>query len=602
MWIMQALRRVKLRITSRLRNQLIFVFAWVVLFIVLIPAFVFYKQTTETIEHNFITGHEEILKLVNQNLDNYLSQLDDFSLSPRKDEQFMNALYSGDYLSQFYIQNQLRNLFYSRDDVEELSLYTPASGQVFTISRSLINLRQESGQHIPAQSWYQEALGNKQFRSIRSGLAADPPSSGTNGRNFLTYHRILINISDKRPLAAISITLNTNELQRIIGDLSGRQGGYTGFFDEGGVPYYLSGPWNGLSVPNLLAGLSPLPGSSAHLAWRQGRTDLMAIGNTSLHSRWRLVTLTPTSVLNEDAARARRFNLLLGGGLFVLFIVIVILVSGVITRRLKRFSQGIYQLGDGNFNVITEIDGTDEIANLSRKFNQMMLRINELIKERYEIELNEKNARLEALEAQINPHFLYNALQALSTKAIQHGLYDMYDMVEALASTLRYCIKEGDQVKINDEVAHVTNYFMLQKARFGARLHVEYDLAPDIMTAPVPKMLLQVLAENAIKHGLEQMSQPIRIHIEGWRQEELIVLRVRDNGPGMSPERLAWMTDVLERADLPQRENIGLTNVSARLKLMYGSHARLRMSSTPGQGTEVQVKLPFDRRLGGPNV
>ena len=157
----------------------------------------------------------------------------------------------------------------------------------------------------------------------------------------------------------------------------------------------------------------------------------------------------------------------MGSAFVVFFIIVVIIVSNAITGRLKDFSRRIEQLGEGNFELDYELKGKDEIAHLSRKFNQMVLKINDLIAERYEIKLNERNARLKALEAQINPHFLYNSLQAISTEAIIHEVDSIQMMVDALASSLRYCIKDGETVSLRHELDHIENYLILQKARFG---------------------------------------------------------------------------------------------------------------------------------------
>ncbi len=173
----------------------------------------------------------------------------------------------------------------------------------------------------------------------------------------------------------------------------------------------------------------------------------------------------------------------------------------------------------GDFDAEAEVKGRDEIAYLSRHFNQMVRRTNDLINERYKMKLVEKNAILKALEAEINPHFLYNALQAISTKALKNERYDIADMVDALALTLRYCISGKDIVQARAELKHIENYMSLQKARFGSRLQVTYAWDEPLMELEIPKLSIQTLVENSIKHALEKVSSTVTIDIRAKLNE-----------------------------------------------------------------------------------
>ncbi|WP_261306295.1 sensor histidine kinase [Paenibacillus andongensis] len=271
---------------------------------------------------------------------------------------------------------------------------------------------------------------------------------------------------------------------------------------------------------------------------------------------------------------------------------VVIIVSNAITGRLKDFSRRIEQLGEGNFELDYELKGQDEIAHLSRKFNQMVLKINDLIAERYEIKLNERNARLKALEAQINPHFLYNSLQAISTEAIIHEVDSIQQMVDALASSLRYCIKDGETVSLRHELEHIENYLILQIARFGDRLQVAVDIPEEAKAFLIPKMTLQILLENAIEHALEQMSEAIYIEIRADFNGQWLVIYVADDGPGMTASRLEQVTSSLNENYMEVHEEIGLKNLYSRIKLMFGSEAHMTIRSQKNQGTEIEIGLP----------
>jgi two-component system sensor histidine kinase YesM len=589
-WI-ETIKRI---ITGRLRNKLIFAFSLIAAFIVVLLTYLSYRQTVIINEQNYIVNNQKIIKLVNQNLDSYVAQIDELSLSPRKDTQFMDALLSSEYLAQFYIQNQMKNMFYSREDIEEIDIYTPRNQMGYTISRSTVNLKQGIDTQTEKEAWYKEAISSPNFRSIEPAFNR----SAGGKQNFLIFHRILINIADKTPLAAISITLNFHEFNRIIRDVSDNADEFIGIFNDENEPIYLSGPdYVGSSYREVLSLVKDNDGESEHSVWENGRTDVVMIDHISPVNKWKLVKLTPMDSLNKAASNARKINLLIGSGLVVFFIFVVIFVSNAITRRLKNFSRRIEQLGEGNFELDYEFKGTDEIAHLSRKFNQMVVKINDLIAERYEIKINERNARLRALEAQINPHFLYNSLQAISTEAIVNDMESIHLMVDALASSLRYCIKEGETVRVADELEHIHNYLVLQNARFGSRLNVAFEVSDDVRECLILKMSLQILLENAIEHALEQMSEPIHITIQARLLNERLILKVADDGPGIKPERLEEILSSFNDNYLEYRDEIGLKNLYSRIKLLFGSDAALTIRSEWGQGTEVTIGLPARKEV-----
>ncbi len=225
----------------------------------------------------------------------------------------------------------------------------------------------------------------------------------------------------------------------------------------------------------------------------------------------------------------------------------------------------------------------------------MVNQVNELINEKYLAQLNEKTARLKALEAQINPHFLYNSLQAIATKAVLGGMKDISAMVEALAYILRYCFKEGDRVKISAEIDHIRKYLMLQKVRYGERLSVEIEVEDSTATVMVPKLSIQTLVENSVQHALEHMTENMAIRIVTGAKNDLLVITVSDNGPGMTPEELERVNRGLDEGSWTAKpdERIGLKNLASRLRLMYGETACLKLKSAPGEGTEATITLPL---------
>ncbi|MNE37894.1 Sensor histidine kinase YpdA [compost metagenome] len=232
----------------------------------------------------------------------------------------------------------------------------------------------------------------------------------------------------------------------------------------------------------------------------------------------------------------------------------------------------------------------------------MVERTNELINERYKMKIVEKNAVLKALEAEINPHFLYNALQAISTKALKNNNDDIVEMVDNLALTLRYCISGRDVVLASEELRHIERYLALQKARFGSRMQVVYEWDDSLLELRIPKLSVQTLVENCIKHALEKVSATVTIRIEAHITPAYSVISVMDDGPGITAERLEEVLGSLQiqwdeesRAEASgaegEHESIGLKNLNTRLKLLYGDEAGLLITSE-GNGTQMDILLP----------
>jgi len=333
---------------------------------------------------------------------------------------------------------------------------------------------------------------------------------------------------------------------------------------------------------------------NGQLTWSEAGQKYLVVYDIGEQEGWKLIKPIPYTQIYEAATTTRNINFMIGFLFLMLSVIVVTYFSNAITKPLQKLSYQMNRFSTGDFDAEAAVKGRDEIAYLSRHFNQMVRRTNDLINERYKMKLVEKNAILKALEAEINPHFLYNALQAISTKALKNERFDIADMVDALALTLRYCISGKDIVQARAELKHIENYMSLQKARFGSRLQVTYEWDESLMELEIPKLSLQTLVENSIKHALEKVSSAITIDIRAGLTESHAVISVSDNGPGFSRERLeqvrkSFLSEWKDRGS--EEKSIGLVNLNTRLKLLYGDEAEL-VIKTDNAGTEMEMLLP----------
>jgi two-component system sensor histidine kinase YesM len=241
----------------------------------------------------------------------------------------------------------------------------------------------------------------------------------------------------------------------------------------------------------------------------------------------------------------------------------------------------------GNRALMVVSDSKDEIGGLIRGFGSMLAEINRLIKENYENKLSLRKAEMKALQAQINPHFLYNSLSLINWKAIEAGADDISELTLALSSFYRTSLNHGKNVlSVQGEIENVKSYIKIQSFMHDNSFDTVIDVDEDILEYETLNLLLQPLVENAIDHGID-MKEDGRgfIKIIGRQTAKTIVITVEDNGVGMDQE-------TANRIITFKSKGYGVANVNQRIELFYGKPYGLRISSEPGKGTKCTITIP----------
>jgi two-component system sensor histidine kinase YesM len=275
------------------------------------------------------------------------------------------------------------------------------------------------------------------------------------------------------------------------------------------------------------------------------------------------------------------------------------LSSRIISRPLSRLYRSMNRFREGNFNERIDAAGNDEIAELSSMFNRMVEEIRTLIDKNYVIVLREKESELNALQAQINPHFLYNVLDSLYWQAQDSGQEKLAEDILSLSDLFRLLLSSGrSEISVEQEVALITSYLHIQKMRFFRRLDYRIEVDKDIYSRAIPKLILQPFVENAIVHGLERAGAPGMVEIRGGFENGSIRFTITDNGAGMDAEKLKA---ILDGADTPQNGEAAkaqrvsyyaIRNVKERMALRYGEAGTVRIDSQKGAGTRVEIIIP----------
>lgn len=597
----RAVRTGYARLSGRLANKLILFFSTIIILVVtsltVISGYMLRKESVA----NSIASTENNLKLVNQNLEDYLADIEQLSLPQIRYDELLQAVVNEeeDYASKMYLEQYLRSLFYSRSDLNAIYLYLIDQGKYYSIVREAFDTKVRVGfqQGISDQPWFKQAIESPKSRSFQSFAEpqADNGYASIQDPGLMAYHRVIRSIASREPRAVISFYLEPEVFDEILQDVPYEDGEHLIFTDVGNIPFHVDDLpfFEQMEDSGQLARMTS--GRSSPFTWTTpGGNKYLIVYNIAQSGDWKLVKPIPYSNINEPARQTRNMSFLLGSLFLILSIILIALISNAITRPLHRLSRQMRKFSEGTFDAMAVVKGHDEIADLNRHFNKMVFRTNELINERYKMKLVEKNAILKALEAEINPHFLYNALQAISTKALRSKDFEVADMIDALALTLRYCISGRDIVYAREELQHIDRYLALQKARFGSRLEVVIEWEASLKELTIPKLSLQTLIENSIKHAVEKVSGTVTISIGAEIDERHFVITVEDNGPGITPERLRQIDALLQKdwEDTQESENIGLKNLNTRLKLLYGERAELRICS---MNTGVSIKMMIPR-------
>ena len=264
-----------------------------------------------------------------------------------------------------------------------------------------------------------------------------------------------------------------------------------------------------------------------------------------------------------------------------------------ITRPIRRLTQVTDQVAKGNLTVRSDVTGGLEARVLSDSMNTMIDKINELLEQVKTEQVRLRRAEFELLQSQINPHFLYNTLDAIVWLAEAGEQKKVVSMVGSLSDFFRISLNQGqDILDVREELQHVRSYLEIQQMRYQDILQYEICVPEELYSSRIPKITLQPLVENALYHGIKNKRGKGMIRIDGEMEDSDCILRITDNGRGMTPERLGQVREGIRNRNACETEIYGLYNVNERIRLNFGEKYGITITSTYGEGTCVTVRLP----------
>ncbi len=578
-----------------IRTSIIFSFALLIIFALLIFLLLSLNFTRETVLENSTEYTSQLIGQVNNDIDSYIGYMENISSIVASNSDVRDYLFESELSQerQEELRQRITGVFKTitdtRDDITNIALLSKKRECLINKGNSELN----PFISVPELSWYQDALdaGGKTVIS----------SSHVQNAIYGSYDWVVTlscNISkldDTEGGGVFFVDLNYSSISDLCERLSLGNKGYIYILDEdGGIVYH---PQQQLIYSGMKKELISEIMETEESSFLTGDGRLYTISRSE-QTGWIVVGVSMVSELMYRANATRGIYLLIAFVLFMAALILAYLLSNEITKPIKSLEKSMKEVERGNFaHAALEVRDENEIGHLSRNFNMMTEEIQNLIEQRDREQQIKRKSELKVLQSQINPHFLYNTLDSIIWMAEWGKNQEVVRMTSSLAKLLRRSISnEQEEVTVAEEAEYTETYLTIQKMRYKDKLEYEIAMEPEILQEKVIKLILQPLVENAIYHGIKYKEGKGLLCIRGFRKGDRMVLEVQDDGKGMDADTLEH---IFEKHKRDTRSNgVGLNNVNERIQLYYGGEYGISFQSSPGKGTKATIILPFGKEEG----
>lgn len=587
-------------IETKLSNKITFVIG-VILVIQVVMFFVMYSYSYHIRREEIVENNIQILHQVNTNyLAGIIEDIDTASMEIFFNKVFWKKNEQSPVNEDDQIYNILASQYHSDNDLNSIYLYSSASNKFYIMDEASFNqipvkssastLYIFNGDDLQKMPWYEAAQKNK---GLVVSLATEIRHDNQHIICFSRYMKYPLKNNDY--YFVISLNLDISKFDTLCHQLNNDSEELMIFNQEKLI--YNSSNQPDEVVNDLARAIQKQKEANYWFTTKINSRKYVVIGDRCEDNGWTMLKLVPHNEMNRDVKLQFWTNCLIvififSGGIFCL--------SYIINRTMKpieNLAETMRHYRQGNCYEKPELSGMlDEVGTLYSSFEKMNVRINMLIESEYQSQIQEKQARLEALQAQLDPHFLYNTLQTISGIAIENNVFEIEDINNSLSEILRYSLNNSKQlVKIEEEVKIVQDYMNIQKYRFGDRLNLKIDLSSSALELRVPVFFLQLPVENAIKHGMEKSVHTVNIHIYDTQTKHIFNIHIEDDGHGVTKERLDEIRTMLrgeDRAEYKEYKPKGLVNLNERIRQQFGSDYGVWIDHMAEGGTQVVLTVP----------
>jgi len=573
----------KIQKWNTLRNQILVNFLVVMAIVLLIVSFLMFNQVSSLVKKNANKQIQQTAVEANGRLDSLYEQVNTTSKLVMTNDSIQGAMakeYGGKHVTYADSQqlNRIVNTIQANSNgIFSFELYAKNQKRILPYDDTSLNSRID-------EKWIQQA-NKARGRLVWTGVDSRDPHF------IVALRRVNLVNHDYAYAGYLLVRIYCDYFQSA--DQSNNTNQYSILLDRQLHPIF----------SNYHGSLEPIIKNRALPSVSLNKQDYMITKQTSEDTGWTFLILTPVKELTKGVSVIRA-GIIFSGiiGLFIFFICSLFL-SNIITNPIIKLTKTMEQASQGSLSLNPSVTTVSEINKLNSTYNQLAKETNHLIKMVYQKELTRSRSELKALQAQINPHFLFNTLDALRWSLEENDEEELAELVIAMSNLFRYTItkqKGGDWVTIKEEMDHIENYMEIMKMRFGNQLRWDITLPPEWGHIKIPKLIIQPLVENAVLHGAGNKLQPctITVWIHPSAEKDYLKVLVSDDGPGINPEKLVFIRNSMKEGGLSSGKGgngMALSNVHKRLELYYQGLLKkgLTITSRENVGTTVSFEIPI---------
>jgi two-component system, sensor histidine kinase YesM len=593
--------------SMNLFQRLLLYFALVMILPLIIVASIIYMQSSNLLEKQTEDYLGQVVTNVNFQTDRFVKNYELVTLpivSNPNVKHFLDLEENNVYVKEHIRYQYYENIWTMMDNIV---IQKPEINRMYILgdNKRQIWLRDKGG------SFSEENYNNLKKITPESGKIIIHPSN-QNGRITLTIARKIRGMKSFSPNGILGIEINASELGELWKEANlGNEGFFMIADPNGKVIYHPEAKFIGKTLNQVgKEEISKLKQGTFFDKWNNESTFFHFL--TSEYTGWKLIAAVPKSQLFAPISGVRLTAII--SAVMVIIIAFVLSVNSIrqVVKPIQLLERTMKTVEKGEWKKVPTLPRNDEISSLLKSYNRMVDRLSTLVDQVYKAELSNQQVKIElqerelekqkveiqALQSQINPHFLYNTLETMNGYGIINGIEEISKMAGALAGMFRYSVRNLEMVTLADEIEHVKGYLVIHELRIRKPINLILDIDPSLYNAPMVKLSLQPLVENAIQHGYRKAMNEIILTIRTKIIGSCLHVCVIDNGRGIQDDRLNEIREFIkaDRKNKPELRSdlgIGVTNVNRRIQLLFGNQYGLDLSSRINEGTTVSIILPY---------
>ncbi|MGE7828379.1 cache domain-containing sensor histidine kinase [Paenibacillus sp. NPDC093718] len=589
--IQQWIRRFR---AHSIQSIIMWSFSAFILLIVIVVAVLLFNKFSRSAEQSVFLNAQQIVDQVSYNLEDYV---DGMAQLYRAIEE--NMLADGQWDDE-QVTQQLNTIMRSRDDIVSIALFNEQGDML----RNHPAMPVKPSARVTEQSWFHSAMRVSNHLSFSL-----PHVQNLYDHTFkwvVTMSKGITVVHNGEPTYVILLVdINFKKIDELSSRISLGKRGYAYIIDEGAgnIVYHPQQQLIYMGLRNESVERA-LTSSDSYIDESDGVKRLNTVKSV-VNIGWKIVGVSYLDEIMTTREEVNRYLVQVVAMVLVLAIVVSLILSAMLTRPIRRMGKTMKAVERGDFNVELPMQGPLEVVQLSSRFNLMLDKIRQLMKQIVKEQESKRRYELEALQAQINPHFLYNTLNSVVRMVGMSKKEEVITMITSLSKLFRLSLSKGKtSISVREELEHARHYLTIQQMRFKQKFDFMIEADEAAQSCCTLKLVLQPLIENAIVHGIEYMVDQGHIHITAAIKGDLLEMTVRDNGVGMSPGMLERILEVEALRQHPAPfintagSGVAVRNVHDRIQLYYGHRYGLEYESELEEGTTVRIRIPVIHEPG----